>query len=480
MCRLTIPFLIVLLFMLTSYRQESKPVKKDLNKRIDGYIRKTMQVHGIPGVAIAVIKQGKVIHKGYYGSATPEEEVPVGVNSLFRVYSTTKLITTVGVFQLIEKGKLSLEDKISKYLDSLPVEWQEIKIKNLLTHSSGLPDLVRYESTLSDEELLSGLYTDQMDFETGSAFRYNQTNYWLLTLITEKITGLPFEDYILKNQFSSNKSGVLFSSNSTESVPDRVDKFYFDHNSKKYEKATNNDGIRAHSGNGLNITLERLIQWNKDLDDNSLLSAETKSLMWEPFEFKNGKDTFLYGWGQYPAGTEESYGFTGGGVSGFRKFTNNDVTIILLTNGFRYFPVHNTIINHLAGLADSDLTDPKTLSEEKIISAFLQEDIEKAERNYLAEKKENPEISYENVLNSLAYALLRNDRIKNAIRTFKLNVRENPGSWNVYDSLAEGYFLDEQYELSLQNYKKSLKLNPENRNATEMIKKIEDKMKKNK
>ena len=96
-----------------------------------------------------------------------EEGTSVNSNTLFRVFSTTKLITTVGVFKLIEDGKLDLEDSISKYLDNLPVEWQRVKIKNLLSHSSGLPDMMWQKNTLSDTELKEKLYQEEMEFVTG-------------------------------------------------------------------------------------------------------------------------------------------------------------------------------------------------------------------------------------------------------------------------------------------------------------------------
>ncbi len=76
----------------------------------------------------------------------------------------------------------------------------------LLTGSYGLPDFIQSESTLSDEELMSELFKAKLDFEAGNQFRYNQTNYWLLAQIIEKVTGLTFEGYVLKNQLTTGLS----------------------------------------------------------------------------------------------------------------------------------------------------------------------------------------------------------------------------------------------------------------------------------
>ena len=196
--------------------------------------------------------------------------------------------------------------------------------------------------------------------------------------------------------------------------------------------------------------------------------------MWKPFEFKNDKDNFRHGWGLYTVNNTTSYGFSGGNVTGFRKFIENDMSIIFLSNGYKYFDVQDQVINHVAGLVDKSLIDRYSLSYEQITSEFLKNDIVKAEQNYLAIKEKNPEWNFENRLNSIGYALMRDKRVDDAIKVFELNVKENPKSANAFDSMAEGYFTIGQLEVSKQNYKKSLALNPENMNAKEMISKIEN------
>jgi CubicO group peptidase (beta-lactamase class C family) len=216
-----------------------KSSKNDLKPKIDNYLKETIEINEIPGLAVSVIKNGKVIYEQCFGKSSMEENTPVDESSIFRLYSTTKIISAVGVFQLIEKNKISLEDNISKYLDNLPKEWQEVKIKNLLTHSSGLPDIVKFEDipySLNDSEKWVRLYKKSMEFETGNHFSYNQTNYVLLSKIIEKITGLPFDEYVLKNQFQSTKKGVVFSANSSEFIPNRVVHHNFNFKTKKYER----------------------------------------------------------------------------------------------------------------------------------------------------------------------------------------------------------------------------------------------------
>ena len=101
--------------------------KNDLKQNIDNYVKEVIKINEIPGLAIAVIKNGKTVYEQYYGKGSILENTSVNSKSIFRLYSTTKLISAVAAFQLIEKNQISLEDEISKYLDNLPKEWQNVK-----------------------------------------------------------------------------------------------------------------------------------------------------------------------------------------------------------------------------------------------------------------------------------------------------------------------------------------------------------------
>lgn len=327
-------------------------------------------------MAVGVVKNDKIIFQKYYGRENLESDKKVDSNSLFRVYSTTKLITNVAVFQLIEKGQLSLEDKISKYVDNLPKEWQDVKIKNLLSHSSGIPDFARYEDIspdASNAEVFARLAKEKMEFETGNQFSYNQTNFMLLAMIIEKISGQKFEDYVLKNQFFDAKNKVIYSSNSLEEIPNRVQKYVFNDSLKQYKKSKHVGGLRSHPGNGLAISLPDFRQWSIHLDKNKFLKDETKKLMWQPFDYTNKQDIFAHGWEITKTGNVMSYGFSGGNVSAYSIFPDNDLSIIFMSNGYKYnaFPPLYFIVNHIAGLVDKHLANPYWSREESVASEII-------------------------------------------------------------------------------------------------------------
>jgi len=464
---------------ISNTNDETESYSNQLKEEIESYLKEQIDVHEIPGLSVAVVKNNDLIYKGHFGVENLENKALVNDLTMFPVYSISKLISATAIFQLVERGEISLDDTIYKYIENLPKNWRNVTITNLLTHSSGLPDFSLFEGELSDKEMLSKISKDSIHFQKGNQWEYNQTNFWLLSKIIEKVTAISFDEFVLKNQFSNSKSSILFSSNFTTKIPHRVYRYDFNDELGVLKKRDIIGGKRAHACNGLNISLDELILWNTKLGADALLKPETKTKMWQPFEFKKDKKTFLYGWDSYLTNNIKSYGFTGGMQTGFRKFINQDITIIYLSNGHKYYPIHNTVIEHIAGIVDPKLINKPALSGEKIITEFLKMNFKNAKNNYFKVRDEHPELDYEATLNNLAYTFLTKKSIEYAIKIFELNIQEHPNSANAFDSFAEGYFINNQFELSKINYQKSLELNPKNTNAKEMINRIEKKVKNN-
>jgi len=432
--------------------------------KINDYLKSVMQNHGIPGMAVAIVVDGEVAYNASFGQSSLELEKSVDSDTIFRIFSATKLITATAVFQLVEQGKINLKDKLPLFFDGLPNQWQGVKIENLLTHSSGLPDLLKFKYSLSDEELFKKLYDEKMDFTTGDQFRYNQTNYWLLALIIKKVTGLTFVEYVYSQQFNATTNGVLFSSNSLLLTPNRAVRYYYDFKERKHVRDRNNSGVRGYSGNGFNVSLNEWIAWNKRLDNNQLLNKESKNKMWSGFDYTNKADDFGYGWGHYPVSSYDSWGFTGGNLAAFRKFINEDVTIIFLSNGYTY-PAHDIVINDLAKMIIPELKNKKLIRQEDIWRQVFDAEYEKAKASYVQLKIENPKTAFDNLkwnINSLGNRYIREKKPEEALHVFKFNVQTNPGWWVAIAGLAEIYEVQGLFDQALGNYKKAIELNLNN------------------
>lgn len=456
--------LILFLIIITSCAEKQRTgLSNEMKNKLDAYVEAAMEVHQIPGMALAVVKEGNVIYNTYNGKASLEDGIAVDDNTVFRVFSTTKLITATGIFQLVEKGKISLDDKISGYFDNLPDPWKQVRIKHLLSHSSGLPDL-RYPPELTDAEVMQGLFSDQMDFHTGDRFRYNQTNYWLLAQIIEKVTQVPFDAYILNNQFAESNGGVFFSSDSKQEIEGRATRYYYDARNDSFRKDTLNNGKRAHSGNGLNISLNEFIAWNKHLNNGEFIKEKTKSAMWTPFQFANEKDDFLHGWGTYTVSGKTSYGFTGGNLSAFRTFVDDDLTIILLSNGYVH-PGYDMMINDISKLIFHESGNSEPILEQHIMKLLLEQDYKAAKSSYNKMRQQDPDYSFDNLkwnINGMGNSLLWSDHIDEACVVFKLNAEVNSEWWVAQASYAEALEKKDDFVSAIPLYKKAIELNTDN------------------
>ncbi|WP_141402508.1 serine hydrolase domain-containing protein [Sediminicola luteus] len=459
-------FAIALLLLLSfSCKQQKGTKPTELPKsEIDAYLTQVMEMHNIPGLALAVIDNNGLVYKNHLGKATLDPPTSVTDSTLFRIFSATKLITATAVFQLIQNQKLDLEDPISAYLDELPLPWQSIKIKHLLSHSSGLPDMIRYKSDLSDAQLLDKLSQDTLEFSAGHQFAYNQTNYWLLGRIIERITGMAFEDYILNNQFNQATSGVLFSSNSKETLPNRAVRYYYNEKTKSFENDINNSGTRGHAGNGLNITLDKFIAWDSQLKNNTLLEERYRSLMWSPFSFSNQKDDFRHGWGNSPINQIDSYGFSGGNLAAYRIFPEHDTSIILLSNGYE-IPAYDIIVNDIARMVIPALKSKKPTLESRVMQHILNDRYDLATETFQKLKTENPTFDFENLkwnVNSLGNSYTYAKKLDQALNIFKINAEANPDWWVSWASLAETNQAQKDSIQAISNYQKAIQFNKDN------------------
>ena len=322
---------------------------------VDKYVSSVMERYGIPGVALAVIQEDEVIHKNYYGYANLEHLVPVKEESIFRVYSLTKLSVATGVFQLIEQNKVRLEDSVSTYVPSLPPSWGGIQIKHLLSHSSGLPDMAPIPEfqDLSEAEAIEKVYSQPIKFQPNTRYDYNQTNFWLLKEIIEQVENTPLEQFIIRNQFSAAVDTAFFSADSRDIVTHRVTAYFPFAKGYMTIEHPYLQGDYAYGMNGLNTSLDAFIEWSNNLHNDQLVRKETKEYMWQLYTYSQSNKSFTYGWDKRMVGNRESFGFSGSLVTAYRIFPDEEMSIIFLGNGLESFFDIETIVNRIAALVDA-------------------------------------------------------------------------------------------------------------------------------
>ncbi|MGI8782573.1 MAG: serine hydrolase domain-containing protein [Acidobacteriota bacterium] len=180
--------------------------------KVDTYISQQMAKHQIPGLSLAVVKNGKVLKLKGYGVSSIELGVPADENSVFQIYSTTKIFAGVAILKLVEDGKLTLDTAVTDIIETLPPAWKAIRVRHLLTHTSGLPekqDNPRFAG-LSDEkkketppeEWIPLVAEMPLKFHAGEKLSYHRSGYSLLGVIVERLAGMTFAAFLEARVFA--------------------------------------------------------------------------------------------------------------------------------------------------------------------------------------------------------------------------------------------------------------------------------------
>ena len=458
---------------------------QDKAAEIDRLLQKYQEYGQFNGSAL-VTESGKVIFKKGYGLANMEWDIPNAPDVKFRLGSITKQFTSMIIMQLVEEGKIKLDEKMTTYLpDYRKDTGDKVTIHHLLTHTSGIPSYTSLPNFFSDisrdpysvDDFVKKYCSDSLSFEPGSKFSYDNSGYFLLGAIIEKVTGEPYETVLQKRILDPLGMRNTGYDHHATIIPKRA---------TGYEKSPNGyinspylDMSLPYAAGSLYSTVEDLYIWDQALYTEKLLSNKYKKIMFTPF-----LNHYAYGWDVRKIGLADTNDSLlvishGGGINGFNtritRLVDDKHLIVLLNNtgGTDLERMTMGITNILYG---KPYLQPEKSIAEELYNVIIKSDVATAIERY-RELKKNERDNYnfrEQELNNLGYRLLQNGKVKEAIEIFKLNVEAYPESFNVYDSLGEAYMVDGQKELAIQNYKKSLELNPENSNGAKILKTLEE------
>jgi CubicO group peptidase (beta-lactamase class C family) len=193
--------------------QTSASGDAEISKKVDAYVAAEMRTEKMPGLALAVVRDGQIIKARGYGLANIELDVPVKPETIFQTGSVGKQFTATAVMMLVEDGKIRLDDPIRKYLPGSPATWDKITVRNLLTHTSGIPDyesdslkkkgaaFVNLRNDYTEDELFKKFSGLPLDFPPGSQWRYSNSGYVILGILIHKVTGQFYGDVLQERIF---------------------------------------------------------------------------------------------------------------------------------------------------------------------------------------------------------------------------------------------------------------------------------------
>ncbi len=311
------------------------------SSEIDTMIQAMIPAHE-PGVAVAVLKAGQIIHCQGYGQANLEWDQPITPQTIFALGSTTKPFTATAIMLLEQQGKLHLDDPIQTYLPEYPTGEHQVTLRHLLTHTSGIPSVTRlpefwaqhaYVET-SVEKVITLFQDLPFDFAPGTGYSYNNSGYMLLGRILERLTEMPYAQVIQQHIFAP-----LGMTHSHYLEPEAIIPFRasgYEHTKQGYQHARDATPAVKYAAGNLGSTLEDLFLWDAALREERLLDHATQARMYTPLTLADGStENYGLGWGvgQY---RQHRYVCHSGGIPGFSaffgRFPDEAVAIIVLSN----------------------------------------------------------------------------------------------------------------------------------------------------
>lgn len=468
-----LPFVVALMAApLHALAQSTTPSSTDAD--LDIWVQRQMDLRSIPGLQVAVVKDGQIVYSRAYGVANLQTPVPVTQDTVFSINSATKSFTGVEVMRLVERGEVDLSAPVSTYLADLPETWRPINVRQLLTHMSGLPDILTPDGGYVGRDAagaLAALADQPLHSAPGERFAYNQTNYMLLGLIIERARGRSFEAVVAEDTFRAFGMTHSGFGDSLDLVPGKADSYRYSRGEAPVlQNVYELFPAFTRTAAGINSSAQDIAHWLIALQNGEILRPETLKVLWSPAYFNDGRASeWANGWVVVDRQNQPSVGMSGGGRSAFSVYPRDGVAVVILTN--------------LAGAYPEELTDPiasrfipgMTLTGVPALRERLEaEGFEQAERA-AAEliARDGAASLSEGDLNNWGYRLLARGKIAQALTLMKLIVTHHPESANAYDSLGEVYARSGDRANAIESYRRSLVLDPANANAAEQLKALE-------
>jgi len=306
--------------------------------QVDKYLKSQMQEHRIPGLTLEVIRDGKAIKTAAYGLANVELNVPAKPETVFEIGSITKQFTAAGILMLAQEGKLSVDDKISKYLKDPPEAWANVTVRHLLTHTSGIKSYTGLDGFqiwrhLTQEQFIKAIGKEPMEFQPGDSWKYCNTGFNLLGYIIENVSGKNYWEFMGER---------VFQPLGMQATTKRLYSLVIPNRASGYEQTNHvwmnrdTDLTEVFSAGAIASTAGDLAKWSVTLNGDRLLNAASKAQMWTPVKLNDGKTRkYGFGWNVDTLEGHKNIGH-GGSTSGFsasiQRFPDDHLAVIILSN----------------------------------------------------------------------------------------------------------------------------------------------------
>lgn len=449
-----------------------------INKRVDAYFKQIAK-KDFSGAVLVGYKGKGILSKGY-GFSDKQKKNAYTTKTISDIGSISKQFTAAAILKLEMQGKLSTSDTLSKYFKDLPTDKANITLHQLLSMSSGFHMYSGgdYEP-VTEKDFINIIKQQELHFTPGTSFEYSNTNYSILALVIERVSGMPYEAYLY--QYLLKPAGMEQTGYSRPNFVD--DNIAIQHQfGIATEKATEKtwDGSRPSlhllGNGGILSTAEDMYKWHMALMSDKILSNQAKRKYFQPyfeaFNRNNTVNSYAYGWytRKTPRNTSLVYhqGSNSESFNDFFRFIDEDIVFIILSNNYDGFSEKlNREIEPIIFDSSYKPTDKyayRSLHELKDKGMTSKEIVSFLENELKSSKPSEYNLSIR-TLNRFGYAYVTNQQFKDAQNIFKFNISLHPHSADVYDYYAESLLLAGEIKQGVEAYKKALNINPKFSNS---------------
>jgi CubicO group peptidase (beta-lactamase class C family) len=308
------------------------------SNQVDEYVKQRMRESPIPGLSLAVVKDGKVVKASGYGAANLETGTPAGPETEYRIASISKQFIATAILLLVQEGKIGVDDKAAKYLVGAPESWSQISIRQLLTHTSGIPrDPADYHPYREQPiaEVIQSTYELPLSFQPGEKWLYSNVGYYVLAEVISRASGVPWDAFISEHLFAPAQMSATQTGTAVGIVPHRASGYQW----TNAGAANAENWIAVRPSSAFLSTVLDLAKWDVFLTSSGFLNDSSRKMIWSPAKLNDGAPVdYGFGWyvdsflgrtrihhdGQYP-------GFR----SDYERFEQDKLSVMVLANSDR-------------------------------------------------------------------------------------------------------------------------------------------------
>ena len=330
-----------------------------VTSKIDEYVQTEMKAQQIPGVSLAVIRNGEIVFAKGYGLANVEHQVPVKPETIFQSGSMGKQFTATAVMLLMEEGKLALDDKISKYVSEAPETWRNITIRHLLTHTSGMTDYppdFDFRRDYTEDELYEHAKRIPLAFQPGEKWSYSNLGYLMLGILIHKASGKFYGDFLQERVFKPLNMTTARVISEADIIPNRASGYRLANGQLKNQNWVS-PTMNTTADGALYLNVYDMAKWDAALYTEKILKRSSLQQMWTPVKLNNGQ-THAYGFG-WALGSVRGHRYVqhGGAWQGFKaqitRYIDDKLTVVLFANQAR--ANQSKLAQGIAALLDAEL-----------------------------------------------------------------------------------------------------------------------------